>query len=59
MNEVRWRKSTHSGDKEGECVEVGLSVGSSPVGVRDTKDREGGQLTVPAEAWTGFLNAVK
>lgn len=59
MNEVRWLKSTYSGDKEGECVEVGLPVGSSPVGVRDTKDREGGQLVVSAEAWTGFLRAVK
>lgn len=58
MNEVRWRKSTYSGNANGECVEVGLAVGT-PVGVRDTKDREGGQLAVLAAAWEGFLADLK
>ncbi|QIZ35000.1 DUF397 domain-containing protein [Saccharopolyspora sp. ASAGF58] len=38
-----WRKSTYSGHNTG-CVEVGSAPGL--VGVRDTKDRDGGTLAV-------------
>ncbi|HEV7974547.1 DUF397 domain-containing protein [Amycolatopsis sp.] len=47
-----WRKSSYSGT-QGECVEV--SVTSSRVGVRDTKDRDGGTLSLSASAWTALL----
>jgi hypothetical protein len=47
-----WRKSSYSGT-QGECVEV--SVTSSHVGVRDTKDRDGGTLSLSASAWTALL----
>jgi hypothetical protein len=56
MDEHVWRKSTYS--NQGECVEVGF-VSALPVGVRDTKDREGGELAVPAAAWEGFLADLK
>ncbi|MFE0025886.1 DUF397 domain-containing protein [Amycolatopsis sp. NPDC059021] len=52
--EVGWAKSSHSGTQT-ECVEVAVSPGI--VGVRDTKDRQGGTLTVPAAAWSAFLKA--
>ena len=55
MNEPSWRKSTYSGDAQGECVEVALV---ETVGVRDTKDRDGGQLAVPSRAWSAFTTAV-
>jgi hypothetical protein len=47
-----WRKSSYSGT-QGECVEV--SVTSIDVGVRDTKDRDGGTLTLPASVWAALL----
>ncbi|MGP4019378.1 DUF397 domain-containing protein [Saccharopolyspora sp. 5N708] len=51
-----WRKSSYSG-VETNCVEVGSAVGG--VGVRDTKDRDGGILAFGPESWAGFLASVK
>lgn len=49
-----WRKSSYSGNQStSECVEVGLGPGT--VGVRDTKSRELGHLTVPRPAWRAFV----
>lgn len=50
-----WSKSSHSGS-QGECVEVAVSP--RLVAVRDTKDRTGGTLTLPAPAWTAFLTVI-
>ncbi|MCI2420406.1 DUF397 domain-containing protein [Saccharopolyspora sp. K220] len=54
--EVGWHKSSYSGE-ESNCVEVG--TGSEVVGVRDTKDRDGGTLAFGPRAWAGFLASVK
>lgn len=51
----RWRKSSYSAT-EGECVEVALST---TVGVRDTKARHLGQLTVSRAAWTALTSVVQ
>jgi hypothetical protein len=51
-----WRKSTHSGGEGGECVEV-ASAGA--VFVRDTTDRAGVTLAVPALAWSAFVAAIR
>jgi hypothetical protein len=48
------RKSSHSG--EHDRVEVAID---SMVGVRDTKNRAVGTLTLPADGWAAFLGAVK
>ncbi|MEU4671850.1 DUF397 domain-containing protein [Amycolatopsis sp. NPDC023774] len=50
-----WNKSSFSPD-QGNCVEV-TATPSIEIGVRDTKDRGAGHLTVSAEAWTAFLTA--
>lgn len=51
-----WRRSTRSG-QTGNCVEVAdLGVG---IGVRDTKDREGGRLVVSTSEWTSFVASLK
>ncbi|RSM36722.1 DUF397 domain-containing protein [Amycolatopsis balhimycina DSM 5908] len=47
-----WHKSSYSG--AAECVEVALS---ETVGVRDTKARHLGQLTVSPAAWTALCTA--
>jgi hypothetical protein len=49
-----WRKSSYSAN-EAECVEVALS---STVGVRDTKARHLGQLTVSRAAWTALCTEI-
>ncbi|MGA9833571.1 MAG: DUF397 domain-containing protein [Trebonia sp.] len=52
-----WRKSSYSGNGGGNCVEVGHDTGR--VLVRDTKDRVGGTLSVPADAWREFAEELK
>ncbi|WTW93583.1 DUF397 domain-containing protein [Streptomycetaceae bacterium NBC_01309] len=47
-----WRKSSYSGNQGGECVEVASLTPA--VGVRDTKDRSRGVLTVPAPSWASL-----
>ncbi|APU17474.1 MULTISPECIES: DUF397 domain-containing protein [Actinoalloteichus] len=51
-----WQKSSRSHSTT-NCVEVGRT--SSLVGIRDTKNRDGGTLVVGHAAFTGFLGAIK
>jgi hypothetical protein len=51
-----WRKSSYSGSNGGQCVEVATTQG---VIVRDTTDRDGVTLTVPADAWRAFTASLK
>lgn len=46
-----WRKATYSGNST-DCVEVARS--GNAVGLRDTKDRDGGALTVQGTVWAGL-----
>jgi len=48
-----WRKPRRSGSC-GNCVEI-----ASGVRIRDTKDRDGFVLSVPADAWRVFVVSVK
>ena len=52
-----WRKSTYSDANGGQCVEAASGRGS--VLVRDTTDRDGGTLTLSAEAWQTFTDTLK
>jgi hypothetical protein len=56
MSEPMWRKSTYSGGANSTCVEV---AAASAVLVRDTTNRDGFTLSVPAAAWTAFLAALR
>lgn len=53
----RWRKSSYSDSGSKQCVEVGLAPGR--VGIRDTKNRAAGHLTVNRTAWQAFLRSVR
>jgi hypothetical protein len=50
-----WRKSSYSSQTE-NCVEVALDRDAL---VRDTKNRDGGHLSVTATAWRSFTASVK
>ena len=52
-----WRKSRFSGANGANCVEVGTAA--SGVAVRDTADRAGAVLAVPAGAWRSLLAEVR
>ncbi|MDV6014682.1 DUF397 domain-containing protein [Haloechinothrix sp. LS1_15] len=52
----RWRKSSYSA-RETACVELALDP--SRARVRDTKDRQGGTLSVPFAAWRAFTASVR
>jgi hypothetical protein len=52
-----WRKSSYSGANGGECIEVAAE--DDGVMVRDSKDRSGHVLAVPAAAWRVFVAAVR
>ena len=54
--DLRWRKSSYSGNGGGNCVEV--SVGGR-VMVRDSQDRAGTVLRFPPFAWRKFADQVK
>ena len=51
---VVWRTSSYTGTS-GNCVEVAPATARGTVLVRDTKDREGPVLAVPATTWRAFL----
>jgi len=53
---VDWRKSSYSG-ANGSCVET--ASGSGVILVRDTADRGGITLDLPATAWAAFLNTLR
>ena len=55
---IDWRKSTRSGSATDEaCVE--LAALSGGVGVRDSKDPDGGRLTVTGDQFSCLLERIK
>jgi hypothetical protein len=51
-----WRTPSYS-NGTGQCVEVAHAV--ETIAVRDTKDRGGAVLTVPADAWQRFTRSLR
>ncbi|WP_455362535.1 DUF397 domain-containing protein [Streptomyces sp. SYSU K21746] len=54
--DVRWRKSSYSDDKGGECVEV-ASV-DRLVAIRDSKQPDGPVLAVSPAAFSTFVAGI-
>ncbi|MGW4031214.1 DUF397 domain-containing protein [Streptomyces sp. NPDC004838] len=51
--ESSWFKSSHSDSQGGSCVEVADLT--THIGIRDSKDKQGPALVVPATTWTKFI----
>ncbi|MGI8309333.1 DUF397 domain-containing protein [Saccharopolyspora hattusasensis] len=56
LSNARWRKSRRSASNA-HCVEVAVATGA--IGVRDTKDRDGGTLVFTPAQWTSFTTSLK
>ena len=54
----KWRKATYSGNGGSDCVEAG-NTGKGTVVIRDTKNRDGVTLRIPADAWARFTSTLK
>jgi hypothetical protein len=52
-----WRKSTYSEGNGGSCLET--ATGTGTILIRDTTNRGGVTLSVPADAWQRFTSALK
>ncbi|MFI0789543.1 DUF397 domain-containing protein [Streptomyces lydicus] len=48
-----WHKSSYSGGDGDDCIEIATCP--TTVHVRDSKDKDGPQLAVPAPAWAAFV----
>jgi hypothetical protein len=56
LKHPEWRKSSRSSGGASNCVEVATSA--TTIGVRDTKHRAAGHLSVTPCAWSAFLAKV-
>ncbi len=54
---AQWRKSSHSGGESGQCVEVAASP--ALVGIRDSKNPNGGHLALERSTFAGLVDRVK
>jgi hypothetical protein len=50
---LSWHKSSYSSGGDGDCVEVALTPAT--IHIRDSKDKQGPQLTLSPTAWADFL----
>lgn len=53
---MKWVTSTYS-NPDGNCVEVAVS--SQAILVRDTRDRQGGTISVRPRQWSKFLERAR
>ncbi|MEU1941173.1 DUF397 domain-containing protein [Streptomyces sp. NPDC059474] len=57
--EGAWFKSSYSEANGTACVEIAHLPHTAQVGIRDSKDKGGPALVVPAGAWAEFVAAVR
>lgn len=57
--EGAWFKSSYSEEGGNACVEVADLAATAHVAIRDSKDKSGPALVIPAESFTAFLTALR
>ncbi|WP_431044754.1 DUF397 domain-containing protein [Streptomyces sp. P1-3] len=57
--EDAWLKSSYSSENGTNCVEVADLTPTGRVGIRDSKDKTGPALVIPAAAWASFVAEVR
>jgi hypothetical protein len=57
MTRPVWRKSSHSGTQQGDCVEVADLP--SGIGIRDSKDPHVGHLAITPDTFADLLARAK
>lgn len=55
LEDAIWRKSSYSGGASGNCVEVAFAPSDRVVGIRDSKNPQGGALVVTRDQWRAFV----
>jgi hypothetical protein len=53
-----WRKASYSGNSGANCVEAGVADRGCVL-IRDTANRDGAVLDIPAEAWERFTASLR
>jgi hypothetical protein len=57
---VKWRKSTYTGGaNDNQCVELGRLAPGVGIGVRDSKDPDGGRLTLSPAQFAHLIEQIK
>ncbi|MFE7903091.1 DUF397 domain-containing protein [Streptomyces sp. NPDC057424] len=49
-----WRKSSYSSSGSGDCLEI--ATRPDTVHIRDSKNKQGPQLTLSPTAWSAFVS---
>ncbi|WP_084264433.1 DUF397 domain-containing protein [Actinomadura macra] len=57
LNDLRWRKASHSASNGGECVELASTPGA--VAIRDSKNPHGPKLAIARHEFAALLTALK
>ena len=57
--EDAWFKSSYSEANGTGCIEIVHLTHTAEVGIRDSKDKTGPALVIPAAAWTAFVSDVR
>lgn len=53
ITQLDWFKSSYSGSDGDNCIEIATC--QETILVRDSKDKEGGRLTLSPTAWSAFV----
>jgi hypothetical protein len=57
---VQWRKSSYTGGaNDNQCVELGRLASEAGIGVRDSKNPDGGHLTLTPTEFATLLTSLK
>ncbi|MGR3938263.1 DUF397 domain-containing protein [Streptomyces sp. BRA346] len=57
--ENAWFKSSYSEANGTMCVEIAHLTRTTEVGIRDSKEKAGPALVVPAAAWAAFIREIR